>query len=120
MKLTKDTHKGWNKGNPDGFDHGVYTLIIHIVVSIITWFATKNYQVVIIVGWVTQLVTFIFWMWTEYKQEKAMVDAGKRIDQQSHLKFWEWSINRKQDVGIPFVFSTGFNIGLQIIKKALF
>jgi len=87
VKLLKDTNKGWNKGNVDGFDHLVYALISYGV------------------GWLIFppaipyifIVNTIIWLYLEHSQEKAMVKKS------NGTRKYRWSQKRHQDWGLPTI-----------------
>lgn len=84
MKLLKDSGDGWNRGNIDGLDHGLYALASYII----TWFVFSAFIPYVFI------VNTIVWLAIEWSQEKKMARGLEN-------KPLEWSQKRHQDWGIP-------------------
>ncbi len=95
-----DTHEGWNKGNPDGLDHGIYAVGITFIAALFNVFV------------IAALLLNIYIILEERRQEKNMNTGLEN-------KPWLWSQNRLQDIIFPLIGSViGGLIGVSI--KGLF
>jgi hypothetical protein len=110
LGLVVDTHEGWNKGNPDGFNHGVYSFVLSLIGLDIYLCnnPTTTLKLAIIISVIATLCITLYFFLEEMRQEYNM-DRGRT------LKVGSWSRNRYQDILFGTVGSIlGFSVLLGI------